>query len=354
MRPPRSLAIALLLLLSILGCSTSALAREPFRVCWSAAAGGTPWGYAAQKQIVGKWARKYRIRIDVVQVTDYNEALQQYSAGQFDGCTMNNLDALTHPATRGVDSTALLIGGFSNGNDGILMRGKNLRPQNLKGQTVALVPNSTSHYLLTRALQSVQLSEDDVTLSPVAASDLATRYASGDVAAVATWNPLLTQLQAANDSSLVFNSHHIPGEILHLMVVNTETLRSNPALGRALTGAWFETVKLMKARDDKGAAVVSAMARIAGMELADYQAQLSKTRTYVTPRAAVRFAQSADLPAAMQRVAEFAFSHHLLGKAISAQSIGMSFANGVVGGSPANIKLRFEPAYMQLAADGTL
>lgn len=354
MHRPRSLAIALLVLLSLFGCSTSALAREPFRLCWNAAAGGTPWGYAAQKQIVAKWARKYRISIDVVQVNDYSEALQQYSAGQFDGCTLNNLDALIHPAARGVDSTALIIGGFSNGNDGILLRGKGLRAQDLKGKAVSLVANSVSHYLLTRALQSVQLSEEDVTLSPVAATDLAARYASGEAAAVVTWNPLLAQLQAANDSSLVFNSHHIPGEILHLMVVNTDTLRSNPALGRALTGAWFETQKLMSARDDKGAAVVAAMARIAGMELADYQAQLSKTRSYITPRAAVSFAQSPALPAAMQRVADFAFGHQLLGKALSAQSIGMSFANGVVVGSPANIKLRFEPTFMQVAVDGTL
>jgi NitT/TauT family transport system substrate-binding protein len=32
----------------------------------------------------------------------------------------------------------------------------------------------------------------------------------------------------------------------------------------------------------------------------------------------------------------------------------MSFANGVVTGDTGNLKLRFDPSYMQMAADGTL
>jgi NitT/TauT family transport system substrate-binding protein len=161
-------------------------------------------------------------------------------------------------------------------------------------------------------------------------------------------------LQARGDSTLVFSSHRIPGEIVHLLAVNTDTLRENPALGRALTGAWFELMTRMSARDDKGAATLSAIAKNAGLELADYQDQLSKARSFYSARSAVAFADSPALPAAMERMATFAFKHGMLGKALSAQSIGMSFANGVVVGSPANIKLRFDSAFMQVAADGRL
>jgi NitT/TauT family transport system substrate-binding protein len=54
-------------------------------------------------------------------------------------------------------------------------------------------------------------------------------------------------------------------------------------------------------------------------------------------------------------VAEFSYSHDLLDEgAKSAEAIGMSFANGVVTGDTGNLKLRFDPSYMQMAADGTL
>ena len=351
MRPYPSLAAAFFLLLAALGSSTSALARDQFRVCWSDYSGALPWGYAAQQNVVARWAKKYGISIDVVRVDNSSDAATQYAAGQFDGCTMNALEALTVPAAAGIDTTALLLGDFSAGNDSVLLRGGSGRAQDLKGKTVQVQKNSMAHYVLVRALESVQLNEEDVTLAPL--TDAGAAFAGGSADAVAISNPALAPLQTS-ESTLVFSSHRLPGEVVHLFAVNTDTLRANPALGRALTGAWFELMKRMSASDEKGAATLAAIAKSTGTDLTAYQDQLSKTRSFYTPRSAVAFAESPALPAAMQRLTDFAFSHGMLGKATSAQSIGVSFANGVVNGSPANIKLRFEPAFMQVAADGKL
>jgi NitT/TauT family transport system substrate-binding protein len=69
----------------------------------------------------------------------------------------------------------------------------------------------------------------------------------------------------------------------------------------------------------------------------------------------VAFANSPKLPATMSKVASFSFSHGLLGEgAQSADAIGMSFAHEVVTGDKGNLKLRFDPSYMQMAADGKL
>jgi len=352
MRASPSLATAFFLLLGALGASNSAVAKDHFRVCWSDYSGALPWGYAAQQNVLARWAKKYGISIDVVRVDTSSDAAKQYAAGQFDGCTMNALEALTVPAAAGIDTTALILSDFSAGNDGVLLRGRNQRAQDLKGKTVQVQENSVAHYVLVRALESVQLSEEDVTLTPL--TDEGAAFASGNGDALAISNPALAPLQAGSDRTLVFSSHRLPGEVVHLFAVNTDTLRANPALGRALTGAWFELMKRMSASDEKGAATLAAIAKSAGADLPAYQDQLSKTRSFYTPRSAVAFAESPALPAAMQRLADFAFSHHMLGKATSAQSIGVSFANGVVNGSPANIKLRFEPAFMQVAADGKL
>lgn len=99
-------------------------------------------------------ADKYGIEIDVVQVNDYIESINQFTTGQFDATVMTNMDALTIPAASGVDSTALVVGDFSNGNDGIVLKGdKSL--SDLKGQSINLVELSVSHYLMARALESV-------------------------------------------------------------------------------------------------------------------------------------------------------------------------------------------------------
>ena len=329
--------------------------KEQFDVCWTIYAGWMPWEYGATQGIVDKWAQKYGIEIKVTQLNDYVESINQYTAGQFDGCTMTNMDALTIPAAGGVDSTALIVGDFSNGNDGIVLKGEKKTLGDLKGMNVNLVELSVSHYLLARGLERAGLSEKDLKVVNTSDADLVAAFATDDVKAVATWNPLLAEIEATPGVTKVFDSSQIPGEIIDLMVVNSATLEDNPELGKALTGAWYEIMATMSTDTPAGTAALEHMAKASGTDLAGYQAQLAATRMYYSAEDAVAFATSPQLPTIMGKVAEFSHAHGLLGEgAKSAEAIGMSFANGVTSGDKGNLKLRFDPYYMQMAADGKL
>lgn len=327
--------------------------KKKFAIAWTIYVGWMPWDYAKASAIIDKWARKYDISIDVVQLNDYVESINQYTAGQFDGCAMANMDALTIPAAGGVDSTALIVGDFSNGNDGVVLKGaKSLA--DIKGRPVNLVELSVSHYLLARGLESVGLSERDIKVVNTSDADLVAAFASQGVTAVSTWNPLLSEVTAMAGASKVFDSSQIPGEIIDLMVVNSQTLKDNPAFGKALTGAWYEIMALMSADDAAGKAARSQMAAASGTDLAGFDAQLATTRMFYQASDAVAFTKSPELKATMQKVAEFSFAHGLLGEgAPDAGYIGIETPAGVFGNS-SNIKLRFDPSYMQLAADGKL
>ncbi|NMY43137.1 ABC transporter substrate-binding protein [Pseudomonas sp. WS 5013] len=329
--------------------------KEQFDVCWTIYAGWMPWEYGATQGIVDKWAQKYGIEIKVTQLNDYVESINQYTAGQFDGCTMTNMDALTIPAAGGVDSTALIVGDFSNGNDGIVLKGEKKTLGDLKGMDVNLVELSVSHYLLARGLERAGLSEKDLKVVNTSDADLVAAFATDDVQAVATWNPLLAEIEATPGVTKVFDSSQIPGEIIDLMVVNSDTLKDNPELGKALTGAWYEIMATMSADSDAGKAAREHMAKASGTDLAGYEAQLAATKMFYSAKDAVAFANSPKLPATMTKVAEFSFSHGLLGEgAKSAEAVGMAFAKGITTGDKGNVKLRFDPSYMQMAADGKL
>lgn len=328
-------------------------ASEPFKVCWSIYVGWMPWGYGAEQKIVDKWAKKYGIEIEVVQINDYVESINQYTAGQFDGCVMTNMDALTIPAAGGVDSTALIVGDFSNGNDGIVLKsGKTLK--DIKGQQVNLVELSVSHYLLARGLETVGLKESDVKVVNTSDADMVAVYGTKDVTAVTTWNPLLSEIVSQPNSTKVFDSSQIPGEIIDLMLVNTETLKKNPALGKALVGAWYEIMGVMSASDKAATAAKTAMAVASGTDLAGFESQLASTKMFYTPASAVAFVNSDALLKTMQKVAEFSFDHGLLGDgAPDANYIGVEGPKGVYGNKK-NVKLRFDATYMQMAADKKL
>ena len=152
----------------------------------------------------------------------------------------------------------------------------------------------------------------------------------------------------------VFDSSQIPGEIIDLMVVNSATLKDNPELGKALTGAWYETMALMSGTDERAKAARTQMAKASGSDLVGYEAQLAATRMFYQAKDAVTFTNSAQLKSTMQQVAEFSFAHGLLGdSAPNAQMVGIETPSGIYGDSQ-NVKLRFDPSFMQLAADGKL
>lgn len=339
----------------ILALSLSPLtqAADSFKVCWSIYVGWMPWAYGAEQGIVKKWGDKYGIDIEVVQINDYIESINQYSAGEFDACTMTNMDALTIPAAGGVDSTALVVGDFSNGNDGIVLKGKS-SVADLKGQNVNLVELSVSHYLLARALESEGMSEKDLTVVNTSDADMVAVYGTDDVTAVSTWNPLLSEIESMPNSAKVFDSSKIPGEIIDLLVINTETLKANPKLGKALVGAWYEIMSTMSSEGDMGVTAKTYMAEASGTDLAGYEAQLASTEMFYTPADALALTNSEKLVSTMENVAKFSFKHGLLGDgAPDAGFIGIEMPAGTFGSS-SNVKFRFDPTYMQMAADGKL
>jgi len=140
-----------------------AKSKKKYAVAWSHYTGWEPWAYAEHSGILEKWAKKYGIKISITLVNDYVESINLYTSGKFDACTMTNMDALTIPAVGGVDSTALIVGDFSNGNDGIVVR-QGSKVRDLKGRTVKLVQFSVSHYLLSRALAMNKMREKDIKL----------------------------------------------------------------------------------------------------------------------------------------------------------------------------------------------
>jgi NitT/TauT family transport system substrate-binding protein len=324
-------------------------AKEDFKVCWSIYVGWMPWEYGSQSGIVKKWADKYDINIDVVQFNDYVESMNQYTAGEFDACTMANIDALTIPAAGGVDSTALIVGDFSNGNDAVILKdGKTIK--DAKGQNINLVELSVSHYLLARGLESVGLSERDVKVVNTSDADLVAAYTTEDVTAVATWNPLVNEILSMPKSNKVFDSSKIPGEIIDTLIVNTNTLKENPKLGKALVGAWYEIMDKMQA--DKS--VREHMGKASGTDLAGFESQLASTKMFYSAKDAVNFVNSPAIKNTMQYVAEFSFDHGLLGEgAADAGFIGIETPSGIFGDEN-NVKLRFDSTYMEMAAQGKL
>ncbi len=329
-------------------------AKTEFTIGWTIYAGWMPWKYANDHGIVKKWADKYGIKINMVQINDYSESLNQFTAKKLDGVTATNMDALVVPAAGGVDTTALIVGDYSNGNDGLLLKGKT-KLTDVKGQHVKIVQGSVSQYFLARALESAGMSLKDVTLDNTSDADMVAAWPTPQTTAMVTWNPMLQQIAAMKDAHLVYNSSKLPGEILDLMVVNTDVLKANPNLGKALVGIWYETLALMQGDSADAKAARLEMGKASGTDLPGFDAQIKTTFLYYKPADAVAYVNSKVATDADEKVRQFSFAAGLFGQAAkSVDDVGIEFPNSVVQGSKDHIKLRFDPTYMAMAAAGTL
>lgn len=350
----KTMAVVLAATTALAAMPAQAQTKTEFKVAWSIYVGWMPWGYAAEAGIVDKWADKYGISIEVTQFNDYVESMNQYTAGAYDAVTLTNMDGLSIPAAGGVDTTAVIVGDFSSGNDAVILKDQT-ELSAIAGQTVNLVEFSVSHYLLARALDSVDLSERDVNVVNTADPDMVGAFQTADVTAMVTWNPMVSEILALPGASSVFDSSQIPGEIIDLMVANTEVLQANPDFGKALAGIWYETMGIMTADTPEGAAARAAMGAASGTDQAGFEAQLAATKLFADPAEAVAFVTSPDLSTTMDLVRTFLFDKGLLGSgAPSADVIGIELADGTVLGDAANVKLRFTDSYMKMAADGAL
>jgi NitT/TauT family transport system substrate-binding protein len=352
--------IALLFALSACWSAVPAEASPPpsFTVGWSVYAGWNPYFYMAKSGILKRWADKYGVVIKV-QRFDYGASLDAFVAKNIDACTMTNMEALDMPAAAGVDSTVVLVGDYSNGNDAVLAR-NNLTLAQLPGKPILLVQKTVSEYLLERAmvLNGLDSQLPRLKLLNTSDSDIVGAFLGdkGNQITV-TWKPLVSEI-VAQDGGVrsLFDSSRIPEEILDLLVIRTEVLKrpdgSGVKFAKAIAGAWYETVAQIAAAN---AQAISGSASASGDSVASYKEQLRTTYLYSTPQAAAQFARGNNLKQKMDLVRRFCFRHGLLGQNVqSVDDVAILYPDGAVQGKTDRVRLRVDATYMQLAAQGKL
>jgi NitT/TauT family transport system substrate-binding protein len=132
------------------------------------------------------------------------------------------------------DTQGIIIGTIdvSTGGDGWAADRAIQSVCDLKGQTIAVEPNLPARLLLQEALRrECNLSIRDTNLSDIAAADAVGVFASPDVAAVGTYEPVLSQVVATHQdrgAHIVVSSRDYADLILDIVMAHTDELAANP------------------------------------------------------------------------------------------------------------------------------
>jgi len=237
------------------------------------------------------------------------------------------------PAKGGVDTTVILVGDYSNGNDALLTRDIPA-VEGLKDREVYLVELSVSHYLLARALEMKGVLESAVKVVNTSDSDIAPAFISNkSVRAVVTWNPMVLKIEQTPGVKRIFDSAQTPRRSSTCWSSTRGRSRPIPSSPRRSSVPGTRSCSSCRRPGPAADKALEQMAKALRLHARRVQGAAAHDAMYWTPQAALDFTNSERLKQKMDFVRNFCFKHGLLGEdAKSVDVVGISYPDGTVQG----------------------
>jgi NitT/TauT family transport system substrate-binding protein len=315
-----------------------------FSLAWSEYPSWSVFGVANELGLLngaagelGTIEKKYGVDIQLKEA-GYDSCLNMFTAGDCDAVCMTNMDALiVSPQRSGV---AVLPTSTSNGADACLVTEAIADIEALKKYPVYGLANSVSQYCFARCLELAGFDEKDFTFTnmdpAIAATNLQQR--SQDHQAIMVWNPFVLQtLRDRSDVRVLFDSTQIPGEIVDMVVIGTDSLNKPKAKEfiQAVAAAFYGVNEAMADAAQGDEVLVALGKKFSNLGLEDMRIVVKQTEFYQTPDAAKELLTGEMFRQKMQTVTDFCTKHGLAEN----PSIGY-------GPDAGEVKLRFDATYL--------
>ncbi|MCY1074921.1 ABC transporter substrate-binding protein [Archangium lansingense] len=180
----------------------------------------------------------------LIEYSSLGEVNRDFRNGRIDAVAIS-LDMALEFQQQGFEPRVVLVLDYSNGADALLARPEVRRLEDLRGKRVAVEAMSTSNYMLSRALAKAGLQPSDIEILRIPMDQHERAYALGQVDAVVTFEPFVSKLLAEGAHRL-FDSSHLPGELVDVLVVREDMLEQRPEQVRHLLQGWFRALRYLE------------------------------------------------------------------------------------------------------------
>lgn len=143
----------------------------------------------------------------------------------------------------------LFVMDTSNGADAVMASPHIRQLSDLKEKRIAITNIPLGVYMLSRLLDAAKLERKDVQVLPSSENQHATMYRQGKADAFITFEPFKSEL-AGMGAHVIFDSSHIPNEVLDLMVVHEDVFQNRHQEVCHVARQWFRTLDYIKQSPD--------------------------------------------------------------------------------------------------------
>lgn len=192
---------------------------------------------------------------------------------------------------RDENTPGVLIGTIdeSIGGDGVVSDGAIESAADLKGKAVASEPNIPARLLLQLALKKAGLTLADVKMKEIVTADTVGVFADPSVAAVASFEPFLSQAVKNNASrhpKVLISSGQYPGIIVDVLIVRQDDLKANPTKYRNFLIGLYKAVRYYQTNPDDFVRLAASHLKLSP---ADFKASIDGNLTYTSFGDATKF-----------------------------------------------------------------
>ncbi len=224
-------------LLALAGCGEAP--PPPLTVGMNAWVGFDPLVLARDRGLVDEQ------RIKLVELASGTEVQRGLHNGLLDAAALT-LDEAMRLIDAGMALRIVALLDASHGSDMVVARPDMATAAGLRGAFVAVEDSSVGTLMLQRMLQTTGLSRSDIKVVNMDANHHLAALRGGRVDAAVSYAPLSGQLVAAGFKP-VFTSREIPGEIVDVLVVRTELLRTRSEAVDEVLRAWATGLQALRA-----------------------------------------------------------------------------------------------------------
>ncbi len=166
----------------------------------------------------------------------------------------------------GQQPRVVLVMDVSNGADVILGRAGMQRLEDIKGRRIGVEHGALGAYVLTRALTLAGMTLDEVRVVPLPVFAHEQAFLKHEIDAVVTFDPVRTRLLHQGAATL-FDSSQIPGEVVDVLVVQSDYLEHETAAVAGLVQSWFRALAYVRLHPDAAAARMAPRMALSTSEL---------------------------------------------------------------------------------------
>jgi NitT/TauT family transport system substrate-binding protein len=140
----------------------------------------------------------------------------------------------------------------SNGGDGVVANKSIKTVADLKGRTVAFEEGSVSQFFINALLRRAGLTQKDIKMVNMTATDAGVAFTANRVDAAVTWEPHLSQGAATEHGKVLVSSAQTPGLIVDVIAVRDTTAKEKRKELEAFVRAWQRALDFLASNPDEG------------------------------------------------------------------------------------------------------